>query len=111
MAITNTWAVQQMDCYPQHEGESNVVFNVHWRCEGVDGDHCGSAYGSQGLMLDPEAPFVPFADLTEAQVIGWVQDAMGEEAVAAIEANIAGQIENAKNPPVVNPALPWAGVE
>jgi hypothetical protein len=33
---------------------------------------------------------------------------MGGEAVAAVEASLATQIENAKNPPVVNPPLPWS---
>jgi hypothetical protein len=32
---------------------------------------------------------------------------MGEEQVAAIETSLANQIENAKNPPIVNPPLPW----
>lgn len=107
MATTYTWTIAKLDCYPEHEGNTDVVFNVHWRCNGEDGEYAGSVYGSQALTLDPEADFTPFADLTEEQVIGWVKDAMGEEAVAALEANIDGQIETAKNPPVVNPALPW----
>jgi hypothetical protein len=83
------------------------VFTVHWSVAAQDGEFSGYSYGSQALTLDPEATFTPFASLTEAQVIGWVQSAMGEEAVAAVEANLATQIENAKNPPVVNPPLPW----
>jgi len=47
-------------------------------------------------------------DLTEEQVIGWVQAAMGAEQVAALEANVAKQIEDQINPPVVTPPLPWA---
>jgi len=108
MAVTNTWAVIQMNCYPEVDGEEDVVFNVHWTLTGSDGTYQGNVYGTQAVSLNPDAPFIPFADLTEAQVVGWVKDAMGEEAVAALEANIDGQIANAKNPPVVNPALPWA---
>lgn len=108
MTITNTWAVVQMDAYPQADGEADVVFNVHWTLTGTDGTYSASVYGSQGVSLDPAAPFIPYADLTEAQVIGWVQDAMGAEQVAALEANVATQIENQINPPVVNPPLPWA---
>ena len=84
------------------------MFTVHWSVAAQDGEFSGYSYGSQALTLDPEAAFTPFADLTEAQVIGWVHAAMGEEAVAAVEANLATQIENAKNPPVVNPPLPWS---
>ena len=107
MTITNTWAVVQMDCYPELDGDTDVVFTVHWTLTGVDGDYTGSVYGSQALTLDPGAPFTPYADLTEAQVIGWVWDAMGAEQVAAYEANVAGQIANQINPPVVTPPLPW----
>lgn len=106
--ITNTWSVVQMDAYPEYEGTADVVFTVHWTLNGTDGEYAGSVYGSQGLTLSPDATFTPYADLTQAQVIGWVQDALGEEQVAAYEANVATQIENQINPPVVTPPLPWS---
>lgn len=107
MATTNTWSVVQMDAHPEYEGKPEVVFTVHWRLDGVEGEHAGGVYGSVGVTLDPDAPFTSFADLTEAQVIGWVHDALGEEAVAAAEANVAQQIAAQAAPPVVTPALPW----
>lgn len=107
MATEYTWSIAQLDCYPEHEGHTDVVFTAHWRLTGVDGEYTGSVYGTVGLTLDPDADFVAFADLTETQVIGWVHGAMGEEAVAAHEANVAAQIEALINPPVVRPALPW----
>lgn len=107
MAITNTWGVVQMDCYPEYEGETDVVFTVHWTLTGTDGTYEGFVYGSQGVTLAADAPFTPYADLTEAQVIGWVQDALGNEQVAAYEDNVAQQIADQANPPVVTPQLPW----
>ncbi len=108
MAITNTWSVSQLDAYPEYEGNADVVFVVHWVLNAVDGEHAGSVYGSVGLTLDPEATYVPYGDLTEAQVIGWVKDALGEEAVTGYEANVAQQIADQINPPVVTPQLPWS---
>ena len=108
MLITNTWAVVQMDCYPEYEGEADVVFAVHWRLDATDGIYAAGAYGSIGVSLDEGSNFTPFADLTEEQVIGWVQDALGEEQVAALEANVAKQIADQASPPVVSPTLPWA---
>jgi len=116
MTITNTWAVQQMDCYPEEDGETDVVFNVHWTLTGsenavVDGKDkvcVGSVYGTQSVSIDPDAPFTPYADLTETQVIGWVKSAMGEEQVASYEANVAEQIADQIDPPVVTPPLPWS---
>lgn len=107
MAITYNWHIAALDCYPEHEGNTDVVFVAHWRMDGTDGDHTAGVYGSVGLTLDPEATYTPYADLTEAQVVGWVKDALGEEQVEAYEANVAAQIDALVSPPVVTPALPW----
>jgi hypothetical protein len=97
-----------MDAYPEYEGNADVVFTVHWTLNGTDETHNGSVYGSVGLTLDSEATYVPYADLTEAQVIDWVKEALGEEAVTGYEANVAQQIADQINPPVVTPQLPWS---
>lgn len=107
MAIAYNWHVAALDAYPTYEGNTDVVFTAHWRCDGTDGEHTAGVYGSVGLTLDPEAPFTAYADLTETQVIGWVKDALGEEQVAGYEASVAAQIDALVNPPVVSPALPW----
>jgi hypothetical protein len=96
-----------MDCYPELDGDTDVVFTVHWTLNGTDGAYAGSVYGSVGVTLDEGGTFTPYASLTEAQVIGWVKDALGEEQVAAYEASVAQQIADQANPPVVNPPLPW----
>jgi len=109
---TMTWSIEQLSCYPEVDNYVDVVFNAAWRVNGVD-DTSGTplyatVYGSQGIApYDGKSPFIPYADLQEAVVIGWVQDAMGESQVAAINANIEQQIENQVNPPTTNPPLPW----
>ena len=106
MTITNTWAVVQMDAYPEYEGEPDVVFTVHWTCSGTDGTYSGSSYGSVGITLTEGATFTPYADLTLDQVLGWVW-ANGVDKDAT-EANVAAQIEAQINPTVVTPPLPWS---
>lgn len=107
MPTTYTWSVVQMDCYPEYEGNADVVFSVHWTLSGTDDTYTGSVYGSQAVTVDATVPFTPYADLTEEQVVGWVQSAMGAGQVAEYEAAVAGQINNQINPPVVAPPLPW----
>jgi hypothetical protein len=107
MAVTYTWAIAQMDAYPEFDGETDVVFAVHWTLTGTDSAYIGSIYGSVGVTVAPDTPFTPYAALTKAQVIGWVQAAMGAEQVASYEANVAQQIADQINPPVVTPPLPW----
>ena len=103
-----TWNINQMDAYPEYEGSENVVFACHWSLTATEDEYVGYAYGSVGLTLDPEATYVPYADLTKEQVIGWVKDALGAEQVVAYETSVADQIAVQQNPPVLTPPLPWA---
>jgi hypothetical protein len=86
-----------------------VVMTAHWTATKTDGDYTASAYGSIGLPAkDPSDPtFVAYEDITEAQAIEWVKEAMGEEQVAALEANLDGQIEAQKHPTQAS-GTPWS---
>jgi hypothetical protein len=87
----------------------NVVNTVHWQATQTDGDFTASAYGSLGVPAkDPSDPtFIPFDQLTEAEVKQWVLTTMGEEQVEALQANLDGQIEAQKHPTSAS-GLPWA---
>jgi hypothetical protein len=89
----------------------SVVSTIHWQASQTDGDFTASAYGSLGVPAkDPSDPtFIAFESLTEEQVKQWCLEAMGEEQVAALQANLDGQIEAQKNP-VSASGLPWAAV-
>jgi hypothetical protein len=103
--ITYDWNCKTVDVHPQEEGETNVVYNVHWIVTGVSDqlDAQGNPYsatniGTQVVPLDPETPFIPFDELTNEVVVGWTKDAMGEEQVQGIEDSIASQIAELENP-------------
>ena len=108
MANTKTWIINALDSYPQADGHTDVVFNIHWTKAATDGTHNASVYSTQSVTLDPSAPFTPYDQLTEAQVVGWLEAALGAEQIAAIDANLDQQIENQINPPVVVLPLPWS---
>ena len=95
---TYNWNCKTVDVHPQEEGETNVVYNVHWIVTGVDGDYSATNIGTQIVSLSEGGSFIPFEDLTNEIVVGWTKEAMGEEQVASIEASIAGQIEALINP-------------
>ena len=102
---TFTWTVTALDCYPQAEGQTDVVFVVHWRCTGTDGTYNGSVYSTCAVPA-PTGTFTPYADLTQEQVLGWIWASGVDQASA--EAAVQTQIDNQANPPVVSPKLPWA---
>jgi hypothetical protein len=103
--ITYDWNCKTVDVHPQEEGETDVVYNVHWIVTGTSDqlDPQGNAYsstniGTQVVPLNPETPFVPFDELTNEIVVEWTKDAMGEEQVQSIEDSIASQIAEKENP-------------
>lgn len=53
--------------------------------------------------------FIPFEDLTNEIVVGWIKEILGPQGVADYEAAVAGQIDGQINPPVVPTVkpLPW----
>jgi hypothetical protein len=108
MAVNYTWNIVRLDCYPELDGETDVVFVCHWTLAGEEAGFSGGVYGSVGVTLDEGATFTPYADLTLAQVVGWVQDALGADQVTAYEDNVAQQINDQVVPPVVTPPLPWS---
>jgi len=121
MAVTHTWSVSDQLQTRTQDGLSEVVFSVVWRLnseETVDGTTYSISSANQISLntdnLDP-ATFTAFADLTEAQVVGWAKDtidanaANGEGVVCAEweaghDRNIAKQI----NPPTAVETAPWA---
>ena len=100
--MTCTWKIVNTE----RRTSDNYVTTVHWVCADTDGDFSGSTYGSIGLSGEL---VTPFEQLTEAQVIGWVKEAMGAETVAAHEAAVAAQIAEAKAPKVAT-GMPWTPV-
>ncbi len=98
MAITYDWNCKTVDVHPQEEGQTDVVYNVHWIVTGADGDYSATNIGTQIVPLSEGGTFIPFEDLTNEIVVEWTKEAMGEEQVASIEASIASQIEALINP-------------
>ena len=116
MIITYTWNCKTVDVHPLEGGESDVVYNVHWNLKAVSDQkspqppipsgepqpenqfYSASSYGTQGLDVSDITSFIPFADLTEAQVEAWTEAAMGEEQVASLKAGLDAQIEQEINP-------------
>jgi myo-inositol-hexaphosphate 3-phosphohydrolase len=94
-----TWNVVQMDRLTS----DGFVVTVHYTVNAVDGDFTASTYGTVGYVQETKE-YIPYASLTETEVIGWVQDSLGKDTV---EASLTAQIEAQKNP-VQETGLPWA---
>ncbi len=108
MTATFNWIISALDCSVPDGGEQAIVKTVHWRCEGSEtvGDKTcsGSIYGTCSLPF-PDGEVTDYAALKKEQVLGWVWgECIDKDATEAI---VQAQINGAKIPPIVQPALPW----
>ena len=104
--MTYTWNNKTVDTYPSLEGKTDVIFNVHWRLTGQDEDgNVGSSYGTQSLETSDLSNFTAFADITEEDINGWVETALGEEKVTGLKTSIDAQIAEQINPTVVTKTI------
>jgi hypothetical protein len=95
-----TWTIAQLE---RNTSDGGVVV-AHWRATLTDGDYSASSYGTVGFTPDPTAPdFVPFDDLTEADVLAWVYESVDKDAT---ESSLASQIEDQKAPQTMA-GTPW----
>jgi len=80
------------------------VIVAHWRCTASDGDYSASSYGTAGFTYDASSPdFVPYDELTEADVLAWV---WAEGFKDATEDALQAKIDAEKNP-VTEAGVPW----
>jgi len=111
MAITTTWSVNNMT----HNEADGGVITIYWSCVASDENYSATEAGKLRCEPDSSSPdFIPYADLTENDVLGWVYanlaegDETPDEAKARIEANriskVQGQIDRANSQA---DGLPW----
>ena len=105
---TYTWQVDSM--YTLQTPDPDYVVIAMWTLTGVDGAVTASIQGNSTFNSQAEPQFIPYDQLTEDIVIGWVQTGLGPIGVSNFEANVQGQIDSINNPPVSpqNTPLPWS---
>ena len=102
MSTTFTWAVTNLD----RETSDGYVFTAHYTISAKDDTYAAGAYGSVGFER-PDV-LIPFDDLTEELVVGWVKEAIGgEEKVAEIEQALQAQLDE-KHAPTKATGVPWS---
>ena len=94
-----TWNISQLD----RQTSDGFVTTAHWQANATDGDYSASVYST--CSWSDGTATIPYADLTQETVLGWIW-ANGVDKDAT-EAAVQQQIDNAINPPVVTPPLPW----
>ena len=97
---TFNWQVVQMDRLTS----DSFVVTCHYTVTATDGNYTASTYGTTSYTQVAGETYIPYADLTEAICVGWVQTSIGKDTT---EASLQSQIDALKNP-VQESGVPWA---
>lgn len=82
----------------QVDGHDSVVVSVHWALGPLK---------NETRLSRPSADFIPFPQLTEAVVLGWVWDKVNKAAWEE-RAEQAGKMAGVPTSDAVSVALPWS---
>lgn len=80
------------------------VVVAHWQVTKTSGDNVASAFGAVNFLPDATSEgFIPYVDLTEDIVIGWVQDTLDPTKLEAVlDSDLAEQVA-----PTIIKGTPW----
>lgn len=104
-----SWLIDQLDCKPQENEVTDVVAIVHWRLMATDGTY--NAVVGSALTLDAydgKNAFIEYKDLSEEDVLEWVQSKLGKDEISSLKSHLDGVIKNQQAPQIVTLDLPWS---
>jgi len=96
--MTTQWTISTLD----RDVATGYVRTAHWQCNAVDGEHTASIYST--CSWADGTVNTPYADLTQATVLGWVWANRVDK--QATEDALAAQIALQKAP-VTASGTPW----
>lgn len=100
--MTITWNIQNMT----RVIDDGFVINVAWACTAQQDTASAFHGGTTTYENNPDEPgFIPYDQLTEAQVLDWVYAGLGDQKVE-IEATLTAKVEKQLNPTTAN-GVPW----
>jgi hypothetical protein len=103
---TYTTTITAMYTVPNPTG---YVVNVKFNVSGTDGTYTANIDGNIQFTPEQNQPdFVPYDQLTQDEVIGWINTATNNQ--ENYYANVQGQINSMITPPVspTSQPLPWS---
>ena len=93
--VNYKWIISDLVAKIQDGELSNIIETVHYRYQATDGEHTADVYGSVGLEAPDAESFKPFEEVTEADVIAWLEAKLDVE---AMQSGLDAQLDAIANP-------------
>lgn len=103
--ITYTKHINSLQAYKNIDGETNVVFNINWDLVGEENGYTASCPSMTSVPYFAGQPFIPYADLTQADVEAWIDQYTPAEQMQTYQDVITESLANQQGKD--SPPLPW----
>ena len=94
--LNYTWRLSSLKALTKlNDDIISPITSVYWRLQATDGEKFAEVTGIQEFDKNNinEENFTEFSDLTKDDIIGWVQQNLGEEAIETMKQDLANQLE------------------
>lgn len=105
--MTTNWNIIQLKRNPNNGLVFEVIYIMNFELDG-ETDRKVSVLGLEGNVNSPN--FIPFENLTQQNVLDWIQTTLGEATITQIEAEVKERLEeriDRKNNPEFLTGKPW----
>lgn len=102
---TYTKIVTNMSAYNQIDGETDVVFSVNWTLAGESGPYKAFYPTTTNVPYTAGSPFTPYNELTNEQVLGWIEEYTPQEDMDRYTAEVDSMLLAQQNQSTLTP--PW----
>lgn len=110
MSITYTWKITGLKVQNVGDNKPNAVVQTYWQKIGTDENGIEGIFsGATPFTIDPSdnsGPFIAFEELTENDVINWIQTIVVGGYEEHVNEQIQHQIDEKRNP-ITDMVLPW----
>jgi hypothetical protein len=100
-----TWKIKKLDCYNDYNNIQNVVYSIHWRVTKSIDNLSINRTDKTDIVINI-TDFIPFENLTEEVVLGWLFEQMGNNK-QTIEEAITATLNESISPTKVSLNPPW----
>jgi hypothetical protein len=94
---------QSFQCIKSLDSLENVVEMIHWKYEATDNTTSGSVIGCNAFAAPTEEDFIPFQELTKAEIISWLEAVNDIDYLKSAAEHEYNQIKNSGNQELLSP--------
>jgi hypothetical protein len=109
--MTTEWSIKSLEYSVSENGLSNVITKIQWNVKGyetVNGvEYSAEVYGPINLPAPSPESFIDYSQLSKETVISWVQQEIGTEELANLDARLQSIINEQATPTQITVKNPF----